>query len=33
MVKINKIQFSVLLSVYFKENPVFLEKAIESLFK
>lgn len=33
MVKKNKIQFSVLLSVYFKENPVFLEKALESLFK
>lgn len=31
--KKNKIQFSVLLSVYFKENPVFLEKALESLFK
>lgn len=26
-------KFSVLLSVYFKENPVFLEKALESLFK
>ena len=33
MGKKNKIQFSVLLSVYFKENPVFLEKALESLFK